>query len=43
MTPARLDHTDLWICEKMNCALEQVSRGDEVGIQNADEFTGGRF
>src|SRR5258708_5630598 len=42
MTPARLDHPNLGIGEKMNRALEQLSRRDKISVQNADKFTGGR-
>src|ERR1700681_769733 len=43
MTPPRLNHADLRIGEKMDRSLKQVWRRDEVGIENANELTGGRF
>ncbi|MEY2601540.1 MAG: hypothetical protein QOJ36_859 [Verrucomicrobiota bacterium] len=43
MTPPGLDHADLRIGEKMDCPLKQIWRGDEVGIENANKLTGGRF
>jgi hypothetical protein len=43
MTPPGLDHPDLRIGEKMDCPLKQVWRRDEVGIENANKLTGGRF
>jgi hypothetical protein len=43
MAPARLDHADLRIGEKMDRALQQVWRRDEIGIENANKLAGSRF
>ena len=32
MSPARLDHANLWIGEKMNGTLEEIARRHEVGV-----------
>src|SRR5205085_2608750 len=38
MSPARLDHADFRVGEKMDGALEQVRLRNEIGIQDADEL-----
>jgi hypothetical protein len=43
MAPATLDHPDFRIGEKMDCALEQIWRRYEIGVENADELAGRRF
>src|ERR1700682_5729287 len=43
MAPATLDHADLRIGEKMDRPLKQISRRDEIGIENAHKLTGGRL
>src|SRR5437667_4485499 len=43
MAPARLDHADFRIGEKMNGALEQVRLGHEIGIQDTNKFAISRF
>src|SRR5437660_367412 len=43
MAPPGLDHADFRIGEKMDRPLKQVWRRDEVGIENANKLTGGRF
>jgi len=41
MTPTRLDHADFRIGEKVDRALEQIARWNEVRIENANEFAAG--
>src|ERR1700687_1787761 len=43
MTPATLDHADLRIGEKVDGALKQFWRRNEISVENADELTTGRF
>src|SRR5947209_8641628 len=43
MSPAGLDHADLWVREKVDRSLKQIGRRDEIGVENANEVAGGRF
>src|SRR6266446_3947068 len=38
MPPARLDHANSWIGEKINCALEQVRLRNKIGVENTDKL-----
>src|ERR1700730_272866 len=38
MPPARLDHADSWIGEKINCALEQARLRNKIGVENTDKL-----
>src|SRR5437660_10844813 len=38
MPPARLDHADSRIGEKINCALEQVRLRHKIGVENTDKL-----
>src|SRR5262249_26196515 len=39
MAPAHLDHPDLVVAEKGNRSLQEIRRGDEVGIEYGDELS----
>ena len=39
--PAGLDHADLGIGQIGQRAAEEIRRGQEVGVENSDEFTSG--
>src|SRR5215831_1962288 len=41
MPPARLDHSDFWVGEEMDRALEQVPLRNKIGVQNAKKFAFG--
>src|SRR6266446_10738251 len=43
MTPAGLDHADLWIGEKMDRVLKQIWRRNEIGVEDANKLARGRF
>ena len=43
MTPAGLDHADLWIGEKMDRVLKQIWRRNKIGVEDANKLARGRF
>src|SRR5438067_8643493 len=43
MTPAGLDHADLWIGEKMDRMLKQIWRRNEIGVEDANKLARGRL
>src|SRR5437667_5829955 len=43
MTPAGLDHADLWIGEKMDRVLKQIWRRNEIGVEDANKLARGRL
>src|SRR5262249_37955218 len=41
--PADLNHADVTVGEVVDGVVENVARGDEVGVENGDELAGGGF
>ena len=41
MSPARLDHPDFRVSEKMDRVPEQIAARDEIRVEDANEFAFG--